>query len=364
MSDTMTKEEFWAVWTHALKGLQQSYPDDVEVALTTTEHIVAAVPGRQIDLGVKPGDPVPKGTVTTNAILQRKPLTDVRDVSNSPYGIPYRATAIPLMTSDTVLGCLTLVVSTAQQAELANTEAVLRDHAERLAATAEETQAAVEHLRDTFDQLKSDAGQIQSQMDEAQKGTSAGHGTVSQLDSQSQVLKDTLKQLADAQEALTTQLTAIGQSTALIENIARQTNLLALNAAIEAARAGDAGRGFAVVADEVRKLSDGSREATKHINDTVRTLESRLSALREAVANVKSRQSETEALLGQVTQAFNALAGTVHRAAEATGAMHTRAAAAMAALEQLTAAATLTAEQATDVSTLAARLNKLSNRAG
>jgi methyl-accepting chemotaxis protein len=65
----------------------------------------------------------------------------------------------------------------------------------------------------------------------------------------------------------------IGRIMNVITDIADQTNLLALNAAIEAARAGDAGRGFAVVADEVRKLAEKTMQATKDVEDAVRTIQ-------------------------------------------------------------------------------------------
>lgn len=61
--------------------------------------------------------------------------------------------------------------------------------------------------------------------------------------------------------------------TGTIEGITSQTNLLALNASIEAARAGEAGKGFAVVADEIRNLSMGTQNSSNRILEALGNLE-------------------------------------------------------------------------------------------
>ena len=72
-----------------------------------------------------------------------------------------------------------------------------------------------------------------------------------------------------AMDEINTEVTAISEAIAVIDQIAFQTNILSLNAAVEAATAGEAGKGFAVVAQEVRNLASRSADAANEIKALV-----------------------------------------------------------------------------------------------
>lgn len=76
-------------------------------------------------------------------------------------------------------------------------------------------------------------------------------------------------QTVEAMNDINTQVSAIDEAIAVIDQIAFQTNILSLNAAVEAATAGESGKGFAVVAQEVRKLAAKSAEAAHQIKELV-----------------------------------------------------------------------------------------------
>ena len=151
------------------------------------------------------------------------------------------------------------------------------DSASSMAASVEEMTVGVDHIA-----KNAQDAQIYSNESDAvaTQGGSLVEGVVSEI----RGIAATVNESAAAVEALGQQSDQISAIVGTIKDIADQTNLLALNAAIEAARAGESGRGFAVVADEVRKLAERTAKSTQEIAGMIGAIQSGTAT---AVASMK-----------------------------------------------------------------------------
>jgi twitching motility protein PilJ len=111
--------------------------------------------------------------------------------------------------------------------------------------------------------------QAQQSVQVAHNGAETVNRTILGMTALREQIQDTSKRIKRLGESSQ----EIGNIIEFINDIAEQTNTLALNASIQAAMAGDAGRGFAVVADEVQRLAERAANATRQVENLVKTIQ-------------------------------------------------------------------------------------------
>lgn len=140
-----------------------------------------------------------------------------------------------------------------------------------IAASVKEISATSQELAKTMQDIKETASNTENLADKGHSGL---------VD-----MKNSMSHLAEATTSISTKLSAINEKAGAINNlvttitkVADETNLLSLNASIEAEKAGEYGRGFAVVAREIRRLADQTAVSTLDIEQTVKEMQSSVSA--------------------------------------------------------------------------------------
>ncbi len=173
-----------------------------------------------------------------------------------------------------------LAASSQQIADSAGSQS---DAASSMAASVEEMTVGVDHIA-------RNAEDAQNYSRESDQVAAKGGEMVGEVVHEIERIAATVNESAAAVEALGRQSDQISAIVGAIKDIADQTNLLALNAAIEAARAGESGRGFAVVADEVRKLAERTAKSTHEITEMIGSIQTgtatAVSSMKQGVASV------------------------------------------------------------------------------
>ncbi len=188
------------------------------------------------------------------------------------------------------------LASSSQQ--ISTSTATQSDSASSMAASVEEMTVGVDHIA-------KNAQDAQDYSNESNNVAARGAEIVQTVVNDIQGIAATVNQSAAAVEALGAQSDQISAIVGTIKDIADQTNLLALNAAIEAARAGEAGRGFAVVADEVRKLAERTTKSTQEIAAMISAIQA---GTAHAVDSMKQGVDRVASGVAEAQQAGDAIA--------------------------------------------------------
>ncbi len=182
----------------------------------------------------------------------------------------------------------TLQVS-ASANEVQATAEHLANGSEEQATQIVDTSAAIDEMAVSIQQVSENAA-LSAKVGEqatanAQQGAEAVNNTIEGMNRIREQVQETAKRIKRLGESSQ----EIGEIVQLIGDIADRTSILALNASIQAAMAGEAGRGFAVVAEEVERLAERSTEATKQIDNLIRTVQNETY---EAVAAMETMTNE------------------------------------------------------------------------
>jgi methyl-accepting chemotaxis protein len=256
-----------------------------------------------------------------SAVLDRVAAGDLSEVPAPGRDADAVTTALAVVFADTLLALRRLVRQLDSVAGTLATRSVELAGAAEQEATAIGAQvAAVAETTTTIEQLAATAGTIaETAVRVAQfagstrQDVDTGAATVGAANEAMQRIDDRVAELAARAELLTERITAVAQTTHVIDELARRTSILAVNASIEAARAGDHGRGFANVAHEVGVLADRARTATARIGEIVGELRTEAVATAEASREGHSAVAEGVALQAEVVDALARIAGMVDR---------------------------------------------------
>jgi methyl-accepting chemotaxis protein WspA len=250
-----------------------------------------------------------------------------------------------------------------------------------IAVTTKEQQATATQIATTTTQIGATSKEISATAKElvqtmsavasVAEGTAtlAGQGQASLARMEEKMLQVTraASSVNDNLAALNEKAGSINQVVATIAKVADQTNLLSLNAAIEAEKAGEYGRGFAAVAAEVRRLADQTAIATYNIEQTVKEIQSAVSASAMGMdrfsEEVRHGVHDVQQVGAQLSQIIHHVQALVPRIELANQGMHAQAAGAeqiSEALLQLMDAAQHTADSLTQSASAIDELNEVS----
>ncbi|MFB5674789.1 methyl-accepting chemotaxis protein [Paenibacillus terreus] len=243
--------------------------EDIMVGITDHRVFHYYTGSEDIDFKLKKGDPVPPEDPSLSNALKGR--ATVNRLPAELYGFPIISAAVPVYDTDgSIAGALAVAYT------LKNEE--------------------------KMEQLTSSIDGITNQLVDMIQSVAA----------QAQQLSAASTQILDNSRQAVTESREVNKVAGFIREISDQTNLLGLNAAIEAARVGELGAGFGVVASEVRKLSAHTKEATEHIEVSLKDVQHAIKRMEgeiESIAASANAQAELVTEFSRVVDQLNSVSG-------------------------------------------------------
>jgi len=171
-------------------------------------------------------------------------------------------------------------------------------------------------IRRQFTILMDNSNAMKDNAELASEMNKTGLNALSSLKEKSDQSNESNGRVKTAIDNLDQKANAITDIIGTITSISEQTNLLALNASIEAARAGEAGRGFAVVADEIRKLAESSSEAADEIRTIIVDIQGVSQDTVQVMNEVSEMNMQQNEALGDVNTSFDKIFTSVENISE------------------------------------------------
>jgi len=163
----------------------------------------------------------------------------------------------------------------------------ISSQAETIAHSSDATEKMIDSIRETSGISRSKQASIKNLIGDAVKS------------------QDSMKATIDSIEDIAKSVDGIAQAIKIISAIAANTNLLSMNAAIESAHAGEAGKGFGVVAGEIRRLSESTRENSRNIAQT-------LKSIIDGIAVTEKQSEDTGIRITSIAKEINGFAETMN----------------------------------------------------
>ncbi|HON78902.1 MAG TPA: methyl-accepting chemotaxis protein [Spirochaetota bacterium] len=181
------------------------------------------------------------------------------------------------------------------------------------ASTFEEISATIEELTSTSEKISEVAEkQVQGNTDidytmqeffeiknQTKEKLNSSLENIEKVVTQTNIGNDILERVEGTIIDIKSESDRIGDTIAMIVDIADRINMLSLNASIEAARAGEHGRGFAVVANEIGKLASQTGESVKEIENVLKISAGKTQG---GVAIIKEASNNIKEMIDQMLQ--------------------------------------------------------------